>query len=314
MTAISTVLRPVRRASGRLRRARPVTAGAGSRAVVPPLSPRRQAVRASLLMISGISVCFVAYVVLVSPLQQRAAQQRAYDALRLELAAGTAPLSAADLQGVGDPIGYLEVPAIGLRQVVVEGTSAGALTTGPGHRRDTAMPGHAGTSVVMGRHATYGSPFRDLDQLEPGAVITVTTGSGVVDYRVLGVRRSGEPSPAPVEAGSGRLVLATATGNPFAPSGVLLVDADLIVPPLGSAPPGVASGALPASERPMAIDGSTLWRLLLWLQALLAVSLGAVWAWHRWDPAKAWITALPPFLLVGYMAAGEAARLLPNLL
>ena len=64
----------------------------------------------------------------------------------------------------------------------------------------------------------------------------------------------------------------------------------------------------------MAGDATTLWALALWLQALIALSLGVVWAWHRWGRAQAWVVFLPPMLLVGLSAAGEAARLLPNLL
>lgn len=280
---------------------------------LPPLAPRLQLVRATLLMASGLALCLVLHLLVLSPLQQRAAQQRTYDALRSDLAAGTAPVSATGAE-VGTPIAYLEIPAIGLRQVVVEGTTGGALATGPGHRRDTAFPGLAGTSVVMGRRATFGGPFARLDELEPGAVVSVTTGAGVAEYRVRGVRRSGEPAPAPVASGSGRLVLATSDGSPFFPTGVLLVDADLAVPPLGAAQPSVAAGVLPAAERPMAVDSSTLWRLVLWLQALLVVLVAAIWCWHRWDPARTWIVALPPVALIGSMAASEAARLLPNLL
>jgi len=44
------------------------------------------------------------------------------------------------------------------------------------------------------------------------------------------------------------------------------------------------------------------------------LSVGAVWAWHRWGHAQAWIVFLPPLLLVGLATSGEVARLLPNLL
>lgn len=307
---------PLGRSRGLLRRTRPAhPASDAIAAPLPPLDPRRQVIRAALLMVSGLSLCLVLQLLLISPLQQRAAQQRAYDSFRADLAAGTAPLSAAELDGeLGGPVAYLEIPSIGLRQVVVEGTTGATLAAGPGHRRDTAMLGYSGTSVVMGRRSTYGSPFGRIDELEKGSIINVTTGAGVVDYRVRGVRRSGDPAPPPVESGSGRLVLATSEGSAFLPSGVLLVDADLLVPPLGAARPAVAAGALPPAERPMAIDTSTLWRLVLWLQVLLVVILGGVWAWHRWDPAKTWIAVTPPLLLVGLMAGGEVARLLPNLL
>jgi len=48
--------------------------------------------------------------------------------------------------------------------------------------------------------------------------------------------------------------------------------------------------------------------------ALMLLSIGGIWAWHRWGHAQAWVVFLPPLLLVGLAASGEAVRLLPNLL
>ena len=42
---------------------------------------------------------------------------------------------------VGDPVALLTIPSIGLEQVVVEGTASGDTLVGPGHRRDTPLPG-----------------------------------------------------------------------------------------------------------------------------------------------------------------------------
>jgi hypothetical protein len=64
----------------------------------------------------------------------------------------------------------------------------------------------------------------------------------------------------------------------------------------------------------MAADTRTIWVLAFWLQALIALALGAVWAWHRWGHAQAWVVFLPALTLVGLSASGEVARLLPNLL
>lgn len=282
---------------------------------LPPLAPRLHAARSSLALVSVFSLCLVLELLLVSPLQQRAAQQRLFDDFRAELAAGTAPVSAGQLaRRTGQPVAYLEVPAIGLRQVVVEGTSGGTLFDGPGHRRDTPLPGQAGTSVVLGRRAGFGGPFARIAELEVGSVIQVTTGAGAFEYQVRAVRVAGDRAPAAVRPGGGRLALATAAGRPFLPSGLALVDADLMVPAVGGSRPVVNALDLPAPEKAMAVDPTTIWRLVLWLQALLAVVLAAVWAWHRWDPAKAWVVCLPAFLLVGLSCAGEAARLLPNLL
>jgi sortase A len=289
-----------------------------SAAEAAPLAEGLALTRAVLVFVGALAVGLVLQLALISSIQQRSAQQRAFDRYRGELANGTAPIGPTDTKGrllaPGSPVAYLEVPSIGIRQVVVEGTSAGALFTGPGHRRDTPLPGQAGVSLIMGRRAAYGGPFAHIGRLEPGAIVHVTTGEGVFDYRVVDVRHAHDRMPAAVKAGSGRLILATAAGRPFVPSDVLWVDADLTVPAIAPSPGRIATGALPASDLPMAADTSTLWTLALWLQALIIVVLAGIWAWHRWGRAKAWIVFLPPLLLVGLEAAGEAAKLLPNLL
>ena len=283
-----------------------------------PLTEGLALTRAALLFAGALAVGLVLQLAVISSIQQRSAQQRTFDRFRGELANGTAPIGPADGKGrllaSGTPVAYLEVPSIGVRQVVVEGTSAGTLFTGPGHRRDTPLPGQAGVSLIMGRRAAYGGPFAHIGRLKPGAVIHVTTGEGVFDYRVVDVRHAHDRMPAAVKAGSGRLILATAAGRPFVPSDVLWVDADLSKPALAPSAGRIPTTALPSADKPMAADTSTLWTLALWLQALIVVVLGGIWAWHRWGRAKAWIVFLPPLLLVGLEAAGEAAKLLPNLL
>ena len=84
----------------------------------------------------------------------------------------------------GDPVARLEIPAIGLRTVVVEGTDTGALRTGPGHFTGSAMPGEGGTVAVAGHRTTYGAPFRRLDDLERGDRVVLRMPYGRVAYRV----------------------------------------------------------------------------------------------------------------------------------
>lgn len=285
---------------------------------VPPLTGGLQVARGILILLCALCVALVLQLTLISSVQQRSAQQGAFDRFRKELATGVAPIGPTDskgkLVGIGSPVAYLEIPAIGLRQVVVEGTTPGALLTGPGHRRDTPLPGQAGTSLIAGRRATYGGPFAHIGSLKRGTFIHVTTGQGAFDYRVIDVRKAGQQLPAPYEAGSGRLVLATAAGGAFVPSGVLWVDADLAVPAVGGPGGRIGTKALPGAEQLMGSDSTTLWALVLWLQALIAVLVVGIWAWHRLDRMKAWVVFVPAILLVGLGVSGEIARLLPNLL
>jgi sortase A len=284
----------------------------------PPLSPRLQLIRAPIVMMLILSVTLLAQLSVVSAAQHTAAQQRAFDNFRAKLAKGTAPIGPTDADGhllkIGTAVAYIEIPSIGVHEVVGEGTTPGVLFNGPGHRRDTPLPGQIGTSVLLGRRAAFGGPFADISGLSKGDTIAVTTGQGIFHYKVLGVRHEGDTNPAPPDTGSARVVLATAAGTPFLPDGVVFVDADLD----GDAVVGPArlfgASSLPAEEKLMAGDTRTLWVLAFWLQAMIVLSVVGVWAWHRWGRARAWVVFLPPLLLVGLFVCGEAARLLPNLL
>jgi LPXTG-site transpeptidase (sortase) family protein len=270
------------------------------------------------VLIAVVCGSLLLQLVVLSGFQERSAQERAFDQFRAELAKGTAPVAAVDDENralrPGTPMAYLEIPAIGLRQVVLEGTSSGVLFDGPGHRRDSPFPGAPGTTVLLGRRATFGGPFSQVGDLEEGDAIRVTTGAGEFDYEVIGVRKENEPSPPKLEAGEGRTLLVTADGRPYLPDGVLRVDAQLVSEPLSGGRPAYTSKTLPTSDAVMASDTTTLWALALWLQALLVVTVGFVWAWFRWGRARAWIVGLPVLLLVGLMVADQVARLLPNLL
>jgi LPXTG-site transpeptidase (sortase) family protein len=310
---------------------------------VPPLSPRAKLAQGVLVLVFVLSAAFVVELLIISGIQQRAAQQVLFDDFRRELAEGTAPIgpnqpqaqsSSSATAGVvpgqapaepeepepevllapGSPVAYLEIPAIGLRQVVVEGTAGSQLFDGPGHRRDSPLPGQEGTTIIMGRKAAFGGPFGEIDQLAAGDQIKAVTGQGEFVYTVIGVREEGDPVPEPAEAGTARMLLVTADGPAFFPDGVLRVDAELDGEALGAPARPFTVDTLPAGEAVMASDTATLFALVLWMQALVLLLVGAVWAWQRMGKAKAWVIFLPPLVLVSLFVAGEAARLLPNLL
>ncbi|CAL8978959.1 hypothetical protein PROP_02652 [Propionicimonas sp. T2.31MG-18] len=282
-----------------------------------PLTRTQLLVQSSLSLFAVVLLGFLANVTVLSQLQHVISQQQLRATLAEQLAAGSAPVSEGTVDNVllsdGDPVAWIEIPALGVDEVVVEGTSSGTLTKGPGHRRDTVLPGQVGISVLMGRAYAYGGPFGTIQALSPGETLSVITGQGEHIYRVLGVRYAGDPTVA-YTAGTSRLVLETARGGPFMPTGVVRVDAELVseVKPYGARQTTWAT--LAAEDRELASDPSTVWALVFALQFLVLAEVAAVYALHRFGAAKTWVVFVPVLLLGGLLVADQITRLLPNLL
>lgn len=86
----------------------------------------------------------------------------------------------------GDAIGRLTIPRLDLSMVVVEGTDADSLKTGPGRDRRTYMPGQGELVYVAGHRTTYSAPFSDIDHLRPGDRVTLRLPYATFVYRVSG--------------------------------------------------------------------------------------------------------------------------------
>lgn len=285
-------------------------AGAGPRLV-------QQVAGTASTLIAIMLLVFVAEMVLVGPVRHAREQNVLYGEFRQQLADAVAPTGQADVDGtlleLGAPVAVLAIPAIGVREVVAEGTTAGVLRYGPGHRRDTPLPGQAGTSVIYGRQATYGGPFGDLAKLEKGDEIAVTTGQGSHLYEVTGVRRPGDELSI-ADPNAGRLTLVTGDGTPYLADDALRVDALLKTPVQPAGPRTLAAGSLPDSEGVMSGDTGALLPLLLWSQLLLVVAGLLVWVRSVWGRWQSWIVCLPVAGFIGFQVAGLLAQLLPNLL
>ncbi|MGH2768372.1 MAG: class E sortase [Actinomycetota bacterium] len=87
---------------------------------------------------------------------------------------------------LGSGISLIEIPRIGLRQVVVEGVGVEELKKGPGHMPETPLPGRVGNVVISGHRTTYGAPFSRIDELSAGDEIRLTTEEGLHVYKVTG--------------------------------------------------------------------------------------------------------------------------------
>ncbi|MEY2415615.1 MAG: sortase, partial [Ilumatobacteraceae bacterium] len=100
----------------------------------------------------------------------------------------TAPVMAVamPIPALEEAVARLEIPRMGLNRIVVEGATASALTKGPGHFPETPLPGQLGNAAIAGHRTTHLHPFLDIDKLQPGDQIFVTTFNGRYVYEVTG--------------------------------------------------------------------------------------------------------------------------------
>jgi len=306
---------PVRSRPGlnRIRLRRPASRQS-RRVAAAPRSPLPQAIDVSLISLAVLMMWFLLYAFALTPLQAHHDQSVLYSQLREELAAETAPLG-----GVikpGSPIAVMDMPAAGIhREVVVEGTSSGDLTAGPGHLRDSALPGQPGVSIIMGRATLFGAPFGSISRVRKGATITFVTGEGMAKYVVLDVRHVGDAGPAPIANGGGGLLLVTADSSGWrsgwAPTQAVYLDAKLTSAEFGTNSGGLSS--VSKSELPMKGDSAALYVLLLWLPLLLAAAVAVSCAFARWGRWQAWVVGVPLLLATLWGVSKVAVQLLPNL-
>jgi sortase A len=81
----------------------------------------------------------------------------------------------------GSPLGRIEISAIGLEVMILEGTGVETLRRGVGHIPGTAQPGQAGNVAIAGHRDTF---FRGLRNIQKDDEIVLTTLQGSHRYRV----------------------------------------------------------------------------------------------------------------------------------
>jgi sortase A len=252
-------------------------------------------------------VAFAAYLFGFTSLEAFHSQHRLAEQL-----AGSAGLAA--LNGTtpaeGQAVAILAIPTLGIRQIVVEGTSSEDLEAGPGLLIGSAPPGTRGDVVIAGRRTTYGSPFARIDSLHPGDPLVVTGALGKFTYVVTATRvvSPGSPLPAGPTAGA-RLTLVTSTPAVRATS-LLIVTAGLVGKPVASVP--VSAAARPPTQFGLAGVSSATAPAILWGEALIAVLLVA-WYFVR-RSRKGWLVyglAAPIVIATALLCFANVAALLP---
>lgn len=258
------------------------------------------------------------------------------------LAGVSVPTKAPEL---GAPVAIVEIAAIEVQQVVVEGVSASQTQAGPGHVPGTAAPGQPGNSAVVARRGMFAGPFGQLDRLEAEDLILVTTTQGQVVYRVRTVDTreivpSSDPDsgatttpttsvPVPgtggevaSESGTGlttldelyaptdddRLTLVTSASSwPTNSTMATVVVADLQGVPYAPTPQAGRTG----TQTGVAGEGGSWPGVLLAVQAFALSAGAAVLLYRRSSPAIAYLLTTPPLIAFAILAAEQVSRILP---
>jgi sortase A len=184
----------------------------------------RRRLAACLIVLGSLMVAYAAVVVLwrdpATDLYARWQQERLDDALAKEFVefrsvaavAGAGPPDADPLDGKGlsaaptpdpaavavnagrlqrklrqgQPLGRIFIPKLGVEAVFVHGTRwAEDLSRGPGHYKETELPGLGKTAAIAAHRTTFGAWFRHIDELERGDLIRLRLPYGTLRYRVF---------------------------------------------------------------------------------------------------------------------------------
>jgi len=220
----------------------------------------------------------------------------------------------------GDVVARIAIPKIGVDKYVVEGVNVDDLRKGPGHYPSTQLPGHEGNSAIAGHRTTYGAPFGDLDQVNPGDEITVVTVQGKFLYKVTEQKVVDpsevsvlDPSFDPTRPGHQLATLTLTTCNPkYSASQRLIIRAELTPQQTPLPPARVVGGKKATTIEGLSGESSSRVPTIIWASITLAI--GALWwlLFHRHPRWTTWLIGVVPFLIALFVCYTYLERLLPS--
>jgi sortase A len=212
----------------------------------------------------------------------------------------------------GTVIAHLQIPAIGLDEYVVSGSSASDLSKGPGHYVGTAMPGQAGNVAIAGHRTTNGAPFNRIGQLVPGDKVLLTTLTGEhLTYVVSAAPVSVSPRDVSVlnYFGDNRITLTTCTPE-FSASQRLIVVGQLKEPAGTPAPAKDVTYHVANSA-----NASWNWSLLptVGIEVCLLLLLGLSYRYfgYWFEKTGRWIVLVPLWVAGLYLLFDSLTKFLP---
>lgn len=273
-----------------------------------------------------ILIAFAAWQLWGTSIEQSQAQQSLRQQFESHLATAAPPtqskpagptLISADISVPAPPegsvVGRLQIPAIGVDQYVVEGTSESDLAKGPGHYIGTSMPGQAGNVAIAGHRTTYGAPFNNLNNLKIGDQISITGNSGErLTYVVSADPVAVSPSDVSVlnTVADNRLTLTTC--NPrFSSSQRLVVVAELSEPHTVAAAPSVKPRRVRIVNEPIGWNTGYIPIVLLLAALLIGLGLANKWARYVYGRMGRWLVLTPIWVAGLFFLFESLTKLLP---
>jgi sortase A len=212
----------------------------------------------------------------------------------------------------GEPVGFIEIPKIGLNRVVVQGVAVPDLRKGPGHYPDSPMPGQLGNAAIAGHRTTYGAPFNRIDELAPGDAITIVTVSGTFHYTVSGQQIVTPKQTEILDPTPGATLTLTTCNPKYSARERLIVKAEL---DRTASPKPTKPAPVPVSKRTKIADlaGGQQSRVPVIWWALIVAAVGGAWWWlfHRTPRWFVWVAGVIPFLAVYAVFCFYLERVLP---
>jgi LPXTG-site transpeptidase (sortase) family protein len=106
----------------------------------------------------------------------------------------------------GAPVARIEIPHIGLDEIVMEGVEGTSLNVGPGHLPGSAFPGERGNAVISAHRDRH---FSRLDELSVGDTVITESGARRNEWVVISKRIVDSDAPAIFRTAAATLTLTT---------------------------------------------------------------------------------------------------------